>query len=454
MSAVFTVDAAGTVTGAAAPRTDDPRRELMLGGAIVVAFLAVAAGWASLAPLGSAANAPGEIKVSGERQAVQTLRGGIVTALPVREGAEVHAGDLLVGFAGAAAVAEEQALATRVIDLRAEIARLEADRAGAAEIASPPEFAGLAPRDRARAERALAAEARMLAELRGTRAARQGTFRSQLGEVDAQVSAFQIRRRSADTQYTLNQQELSGIEALAAKGYASKNRVLGLKRSGAALEGDAGAYAAEIARLRQSAAQARFGMAEDREKIAEAVAERLRQARAELQGLLPQWRIARDALAQIEVRAPVAGSVVALRVHTVGGVVQPGATLMEVVPANRSLTIEAQVAPADVNQIRIGQTANVRVPSIHDRRVPTIRGRVTRISADSLVDERTGRSFYTASVLVPGAAFDTLRRSAGLAGRLRPGTPVEVQVPLRARTALQFWLEPLVQTLSRAGGER
>jgi HlyD family type I secretion membrane fusion protein len=437
-----------------ARRADDPRRELMLGGAILAAFLSIAIGWGVLAPLGAAANAPGEIKVSGERQAVQTLKGGIVTTMPIREGAEVKAGDLLIGFAGAAAMAEEHALATRVIDLQAEIARLEADRAGAATIVPPADFALLSPRDRAEAERAIAGEIRMLGEVRAARAARQGTFRSQLGEVDAQVSANRIRRDSADTQHALNQQELAGIEALAAKGYASKSRVLGLKRSGAALEGEVGAYTAEIGRLHQSAAQARFEMAADRERSAEGVAERLRAARAELQALLPQWRIARDGLAQTELRAPVAGSVVGLRVHTLGGIVQPGATLMEIVPANRSLTIEAQIAPADVNQIRIGQSANVRVPSIHDRSVPTIHGRITRISADSLVDERTGRSFYTASVLVPGSAFDALRRTAGLAGRLRPGTPVEVQVPLRARTAMQFWLEPLVQTLSRAGGER
>jgi HlyD family secretion protein len=454
MSMVFAVDAAGLPTGTTSRRTDDPRWEILIGGAILAAFLGVAAGWAAFAPLGSAVNAPGEIKVSGERQAVQTPKGGIVTALPVREGAEVRAGDLLVGFAGASASAEEQALAARVIDLQAEIARLEADRAGAAEILPPSEFARLGARDGAEAERALAAERRMLAELRSARAARQGTFRSQLGEVEAQIAAYRLRRRSADTQHALNQQELAGIEALAAKGYASKNRVLGLKRSGAALEGDAGAYTAEIARLHQSKAQARFQMVEDRERVAETVAERLRQARAEVQALLPQWRAARDGLAQTEARAPMAGSIIGLRLHTVGGVVQPGATLMEIVPANRSLTIEAQIAPADVNQIRVGQAANVRVPSIHDRRVPTIHGRVTRLSADSLVDERTGRSFYTAAVLVPAAAFETIRRSAGLAGRLMPGTPVEVQVPLRPRTALQFWIEPLVQTLSRAGGER
>jgi len=441
-----------TAVGSGAP--DDPGREMLIGGGVLAAFVAVAVGWAALAPLGSAASAPGEIKVSGERQSVQTLKGGVVSMLRAREGAEVRAGDLLVGFTSAAALAEERALATRTIDLHAEIARLEADRSGSLKVAAPADFQSLAPSDRVQAARALAMEQRVLDEMRSTRAARQGTFLAQLGEVGAQVSAYSIRRRSAEAQHAFNQQELTGIEALAAKGYATRTRVLALKRSGAALEGEQGAYAAEIGRLRQSAAEARFQMTEDREKASEATADRLRQARAELQGVLPEWRAARDGLAQTEVRSPVSGAVVGLRMHSIGGVAMPGETLMEVVPANRSLTIEAQVAPSDVNLIRLGQQAQIRIPSIHDRRVPTIAGRVTRVSADRLVDERTGRAFYTASILVPPASLDGLTRTAGLAGRLKPGTPVEVQVPLRARTALQFWLEPLVQSLSRAGSER
>jgi HlyD family secretion protein len=451
---MMAVQAMQAVAGAEAGAPDDPRREMLIGGGVLAAFVAVAVGWAAFAPLGSAATAPGQIKVSGERQSVQTAKGGIVTVLRAREGAEVRAGELLIGFASAAALAEERALATRVIDLQAEIARLEADRLDTPRIAEPPEFATLEPRDRTQAERAIAMEQRVLDEVRATRAARQGTFRAQLGEVGAQVAAYSVRRRSAEAQHAFNQQELTGIEALAARGYATRTRVFALKRSGAALEGEQGAYAAEIGRLQQSAAAARFQMAEDREKTGEVIAERLRQARAELQTLLPQLRSARDGLAQTEVRAPASGAIVGLRVHTIGGVAMPGETLMDIVPARRPLEIEAQVAPSDVNQIRVGQAAHVRVPSIHDRSAPAIAGRVTRVSADSLVDERTGRSFYTASVIVPADALDRLSRTGRLSGRLKPGTPVEVQVPLRPRTALQFWLEPLLQSLSHAGAER
>ncbi len=438
----------------AARRDDDPRVEMMLGGAVFAAFAGVAFGWAALAPLGSAASAPGEIKVSGDRQSVQTLSGGVVSALYAREGETVPAGALLVGFASAEAVAEERALATRVIDVQAEIARLEADQRDAAVVTAPAEFAGLGERDAAEAARAIAREQRNLDRLLAMRAARQGVFRTQIREVGAQIQGYRMRHDSVVTQRTLNEQELATVETLAARGYVPRTRVLALQRSAAALGGDSGSLTAEIARLQQNAAETRLQMTADRGASAQATADRLREARAELQTLLPQWRAARGQLARTEVRAPVAGSIVGLGVHTVGGVVRPGETLMDVVPANRSLTIEAKVAPADVNQLRLGQVAQVRVPSVHDRGVPSIVGHVTRISADSLTDDRSGRAYYTASVFVDARAFEGFAQAAGLAARLKPGTPVDVQIPLRARSALQFWLEPITQMLARAGAER
>ena len=433
---------------------DDPRPEMIMGSAVFAAFVGIAFGWAALAPLGSAAGAPGEIKVSGDRQSVQTLAGGVVSALYAREGETVAAGALLVGFASAEAVAEERALATRVIDVQAEIARLEADQQGAAAVAPPPDFALLSARDAAEAANAIAREQHNLDKLRATRAARQGVFRTQIGEVGAQIQGYRMRHDSVTTQRALSQQELTMVETLAARGYVPRTRVLALQRSAAALGGDSGSLTAEIARLQQNAAETKLQMTADRGAQAQATADRLREARAELQTLLPQWRSARGQLARTEVRAPVAGSIVGLAVHTIGGVVRPGETLMDVVPANRSLTIQARIAPGDVNQLKLGQEAHVRVPSIHDRSVPSIVGHVTRISADSLTDERTGRAYYTASVFVGAGAFDRFARSAGLAARLKPGTPVDVQIPLRARSALQFWLEPFTQILAHAGAER
>lgn len=444
-----------TMTAYPAARADDEwRPEMLLGGGIFAGFVAVAVGWAAFAPLGSAAGASGEIKVSGDRQSVQTLSGGVVSALYAREGETVAAGALLVGFASAEAVADERALATRVIDLQAEIARLEADQLGATIVTAPPEFALLGRRDAGEGTRAIQREQRNLDKLLATRAARQGVFRTQIGEVGAQIQGYRLRHESVVTQRALNEQELTTVQALAERGYAPRTRVLALQRSGAALTGDSGSLTAEIARLQQNGAETKLQMTADRGSQAQATADRLRDARAELQTLLPQWRTARGQLARTEVRAPVAGSIVGLAVHTVGGVVRPGETLMDVVPGNRSLTIEARIAPADVNQLRPGQEAHVRVPSIHDRSVPSIVGHVTRISADSLADERTGRTYYTASVFVTAREFDSFAHAAGLGSRLKPGTPVDVQIPLRARSALQFWLEPITQILARAGAER
>lgn len=179
----------------------------------------------------------------------------------------------------------------------------------------------------------------------------------------------------------------------------------------------------------------------------QATTTRLREAFTELQTLLPQWAGARAQVARTQVRAPVSGTVVGLQVHSTGVVTAPGMTLMDIVPDDRSLTIEARVPVTEVNQLHAGQAARLRMVALHGRDVPVLDGVVSRVSADSFVDERTGQSFYTMNVGVTAAELARLRRSKGQVGVLRPGNPVQVMVTLRPRSALSYWYEPLTQTL-------
>ena len=159
---------------------------------------------------------------------------------------------------------------------------------------------------------------------------------------------------------------------------------------------------------------------------------------------------AREQLARALVRAPATGQVVGLTVFTVGGVVQAGQTLMEIVPDRAHLIIEARVSPADADDLRIGQETEVRFTAFRDRDLPKLTGRLTGVSADSFTDETTGESFFRATVEVPEEQIEILQRVRGPDPGLRPGLPVEVVVPLRKRTALQYMLEPLTHSLWRS----
>jgi HlyD family secretion protein len=178
------------------------------------------------------------------------------------------------------------------------------------------------------------------------------------------------------------------------------------------------------------------------------VADQLRQIDVQLNELRPRMVELRAQIARNEVRAPVSGEVVGLTIFTQGGVIQPGQTLMEIVPRDASQVIIAQIAPNDVDNLRIGQSTEVRFPGLRERNPPIIHGRVTRISADSFTVEETGASYFRAEIVVPASELAKMGRGAET---LRPGAPVEVVVLLRKRTALGYLLEPLTNQLWRSG---
>jgi len=169
--------------------------------------------------------------------------------------------------------------------------------------------------------------------------------------------------------------------------------------------------------------------------------------------LQPKLSALREQMARAIVRAPASGKVVGLKVFTVGGVVAAGDVLMEIVPQNRDLVIQAMVAPNDADDLKVGQETQIRFTSLHERDLPILKGRLTELSADSFVDEKSGQRFFRAEVSVPQAEMERIRKVRGQKTGLQAGLPVEVLVPLQKRTALDYLLEPLLQTFWRSGRE-
>lgn len=435
---------------AASRNRHDARVEMKAGAAIIALFAVGFLGWSAFARLDSAVHVAGVVRVAGNAQLVQNRAGGIISAIRVHEGDSVRAGDILVEFATTEALAQERSLASRVFGLQAEIARINAEQVGVAQIAVPVEWNALDNDERADADRALSRERGNLSAKRALLVSEQAVLRERVAQVGNQIDGYRERQKSNVRQNALNKDELTGIQSLFERGYATKTRVLSLQRTGAAIEGEIGATQAEIARLHAAAGETRLQIMQLSEQNRHDNAERLRTAQTELDSLLPQWKAAREQLALSRARAPVSGTVMGLVANTVGGVATPGQKLMEIVPKDGTLEVEAQVSLADANDLKPGQKADVRLTSLRGRTLPALHGTIARVSADAVSDERSGRSYFTAVVRIPRAELDRVSRDAGIGGTVRPGTPVDVTVPLGARTALQYWIGPLTNRLRPA----
>lgn len=425
------------------------RIALLAGGAFFLGFI----GWAALTPLDAGAYAQGVVAVSGNRQAVQHREGGIVTALIVREGDAVRRGQPLLRIGSADIEAEERGLASEYVMLLAERQRLLAEGRGSTVVAPPPEFQHLSPLDQALADEALAAQSALLRARMATAGAQKAVLRQQAGQADARIDGLNSENAANRRQRELIEAQLQGMRELAAKGYASLNKVRELERLAASLDGREGALASQVAETRRMIGQADMQAAViDRNQI-EQVDDRMRAVTQRLNEVRPKLAAARERLARAVVRAPADGRVVGLRVFTVGGVVTPGESLMEVVPDRRALVIKAQISPADADDVTVGLPTKIRFPTLHDRDMPSIDGVVTTLSADSLADERTGQPYFSAEVQVGAAELRGLTAARTGGSAIRAGLPVEILVPLEKRTLLQYLVEPLTRSLWRTGRE-
>lgn len=431
----------------------DPSRDLKMGTIVAVLFFVVLLGWAAFVPLDAGVQAQGSIAVSGNRQAVQHRDGGVVTAIHVREGQKVREGQLLVEMAAPELKASERALTSDYLTLLAQRARLMAERGGLAGFAPPAEFGSLTGPDRELADQALSLQrAQMQARRRslGDQGSVLGQRSAQLGE---QRTGYAAQREAVREQKRLIAEELVGLRDLATKGFVSVSRIRAMERAEADLTRQEAAMTAEMARAGEGMGESRMQKLSIESASMEQIANDLRETQSRLSETLPKLVAAREQLQRNRIRAPATGQVVGLSVFTVGGVVAPGQTLMEVVPANKSLVIRAQVSPADADDLYPGQTAQVRFSSIKDQSVPLIDGEVKTVSADSFRDEKSGLSYFTVEIEVSPSKLNRVREHLGR-GQLRPGLPVEVVVSVRKRTALQYLLEPLTANFWRAFREQ
>lgn len=421
----------------------DLRRPVVAGVIVVAGFFGLFGGWAAFAPLDSAAIAAGVVKVEGERKSIQHLEGGIVGELPVRDGDLVRAGDVLLRLDDTQSRARLELLKRRWATRMALAARLRGERDGLKAVEFPPESAaGLAPEDLRAIRRA---QRNVFAARQRAIAGQTGILRQRQAQTNEEVVGLGNEIAAQDRQIALIAAEVAGLERLFQRGLTPRDRLLGLQRRQAEIEGERARNQAAIARAQKSISEIEQQIVElGTNRLNQVVAE-LSVVEAELFDLEQQIQAARDVFARMELRAPVEGVVVAMAVHTPGAVIRPGAVLMDIVPARAGLIVEARVQPDDIDVVSQGQEAQVHITAFSNRDLPPLSGAVAVISADSLVDERTGSAYYAAQVRLPPSELDKLE---GL--QLLPGMPAEVMINTGSRSFLDYLLQPIARTLRRA----
>lgn len=435
-------DLAGGLT-AAPPDTDGPRYRgsLMFGIGVLAAFFGIFGAWASLAPLDSAAIAPGQLMVSGNRKQVQHLEGGIVLKIFVREGATVEVGSPILELDPTQADAALGQLENRLGYAVARETRLKAERAGNTVI----QFPEWLEERRADLEigEILRAEETALKAAQAVAVDQKGIWESRVRQLQEESNGLRDEIRSTNDQLNIIQQEIDDQRFLVERGLGIRRVLLGLERQATEIRGRRARARSGIARNEQAMGESKLRIAELQKTRLTEIDNELGQLSSEIGGLRERISAARDIQARTVIRAPVSGKVVNLQAHTIGGVVRAGDMLMEVVPLEDSLVVLARVAPADIDVVRNGLAAQVRLSAYPGRTAPVLDAEIETVSADLLTDERSGATYYEARVKLP--ADDP--QLVGL--DLYPGMPAEVSIVTGEQTFLTSLVRPLTDTLRR-----
>jgi HlyD family secretion protein len=423
------------------------RAPILAGLAIVALFFGGFGGWAAWAPLSSAAVAPGQVRVDSHRKTVQHLEGGIIREILVREGDEVRAGQVLIRLDDTQPGATSDALSGQYDALRALEARLIAERDWLPAIDFPPILAQR--RGNPAIQAMLAGQETIFSSRRRALDGQLGILKQRIEQLRSEIAGYRAQVASLEMQSALIKTEIQGAEELAHKGLERKTRLLELQREAANLEGNRGQQLNLIARAEQGIGETEMQMVDLANKLSNEVVAELRDTQTKLAEIEEKLRAALDVKGRTEIVAPQSGLIVNLRHFTSGGVLKAGEPVLDVVPQDDKLIIEAEVRPLDIEAVHAELPAEVRLTAYKQRRTPTVSGTVVHVSADSLLNERTGQPYYVAHVEI---APEQLARLEGV--KLYPGMPAEVMIVTGKRTALEYLLDPVRDSFARAFREK
>ncbi len=435
-----------------APRRvlSDDRAICRQGLALVLVVFGGFGSWAALAPLHSAALAPGVITVEHYRKTVQHLEGGIIRSLAVQDGDSVRQDQVLATIDDTQPRAQLEVLRGQFYIRIAQEARLAAQRDGLLVVRYPQAL--LAHRDDPRVQDAMRLQDHTFQARRAANDGEGAVYRRQIEELRAKVTGLQAQKRSRDRLVESYRGELADFTSLLQEGFTEKQKVEELNRALAQSEGQQGELLSDMAASELQIAEIELKILQLQKNLQREVAKELSDVQVELFQLREKVQSLESTVNRSVIKAPVSGMVLGLAVHTIGAVIPPGGRLLDIVPQDQKLIIEAQVAPIDIDRITVGQVAEVRFSAFKTRDVPMIEGALISVSADRIVgDSKENKggetAYYLARVAVSPDGIEALS-AAHL--ELVPGMPAEVLINTGTRTLVQYLMKPLTDTFKRA----
>ena len=417
--------------------------ELRLGLRVLLVAAVLGGGWLTLVPLAGAIVVPGNLVVQSNVKAIQHPTGGIVAEIKVDNGKRVAAGDLLVRLDGTQSQAQLQAITKQLNEQRAKIARLSAER----DVLDQPDYpTTLTSRtDDANVRAVIASENALFKARAITRKSQKDLLQGRIVQLNNEISGMESQLESKNKQIDLIKGELAGVQDLYDKRLVPLTRLTTLQREAARIDGERGQLVSSVAETKSKISEAELQTVKIDQDFRSEVVKDLGDAQAKEGDLVEKSVAARDQLDRIEMRAPNSGTIHQLAVHTIGGVIKPGETIMELVPDSDELQVEAHVQPKDIDHVHTGQDAMVRFNAFNQRTTPQLSGQVSLVSPDITNDQRTGSTFYTVRITLS----DEERKRLGSAN-LMPGMQAEVYVQTGSRTMLSYLMKPVLDQWRRA----
>jgi HlyD family secretion protein len=412
---------------------------------IAVAFGGFTA-WSVFGALDSAAIAPGVIIVDSRRKTIQHLEGGILDELLVEEGDRVSAGQPLLTLQATRAEAELGQLESQYWGARARLARLSAEMEGADSFRFPEAVLDAAQDTPIAA--ILSTESRLFRARLDTHETSIDLLRRRITQTESQIEALRALSRATRAQLAYMAEERDAIQQLVNRGHERRTRLLDLQRRVAELEGELSDIAARLAVAEETIAATELEIVRLQESRTADIFDKMRETQAQIAELEDRMRSARDVLSRTTIIAPQSGLITDIRHFTPGGVIAPGEPILDLVPLDDELVVEAQVRPTDIDSVHPSLPAAVRLTAYSRRTVPVVDGEVVYVAADLSHDETTGQSFYVARVQLAEESLAAVDRV-----ELYPGMPTEVLITTGERSPLDYFLSPITASLARAGRE-
>lgn len=423
------------------------RFHLIIGLAVVLVLGGGLGGWAATAQLAGALIAPGSVVVDTNVKKVQHPTGGVVGEVRARDGDIVKAGDIVVRLDDTVTKAGLAIVTKNLNGLWARAARLEAEQRGADRITFPNQLLEqMADED---VKNVIGSETKLFNVRSTGRVGQKQQLRERISQLNEEIAGLSAQEQAKTREIALVEKELVGVRGLFDQQLVQISRLTVLERDAARLAGERAQFIAARAQAKGKITEIELQIFQIDKDLVSEVSKDLRETNDKIGEFVERKVTAEDQLRRIDIRAPQDGVVLQSNVHTVGGVITAGDTLMLIVPQTDSLSVEARVNPQDIDKLLIGQKTVLRLTAFNQRTTPELNGEVSRVSADTTTDQRTGQAYYTIRISLPPSEVARLGDV-----RLIPGMPVEAFVQTGERTMLSYLAKPLSDQFMRAFREK